>query len=94
MEPPGAVARAIAHADVWIDLAVQYILYTQARETATSNGCRHACLAGMNANALVSTIGNVDYPKMLAFGDELVALLNQAEEIRVTSSLAQIWSVD
>jgi len=85
MEPPDMVAGAIVQADVWIDLAVQYILYTQAREAATSNGCRHACLSGINANALVNTLGKVDYPKMLAFGNQLVDLLNQASEIRVTS---------
>lgn len=86
MEPPEVVAGAIARADVWVDLAVQYILYTEAREVATSNGCRHVCLSGINSNALISTLGNVDYPKMLAFGDELVSLLNQASEIRVTST--------
>ena len=85
MEPPAVVAGAIAKADVWIDLAVQYILYTRAREAATSNGCRHACLSGMTANSFVSTIGSVDYPRMLAFGDELAAMLNRAGEIKVTS---------
>lgn len=85
MEPPDVVAGAVAHADVWIDLAVQYILYTHAREMATSHGCRHACLSGITANALVNTLGKIDYPKMLAFGDQLVDLLNQANEIRVTS---------
>jgi leucyl aminopeptidase (aminopeptidase T) len=85
MEPPEVVAAAVARADVWIDLAIQYILYTQARLMATANGCRHACLSGLNAEAFVRTLGNVDYPRMLAFGDELVGLLNRASEIRITS---------
>jgi leucyl aminopeptidase (aminopeptidase T) len=85
MEPPDTVSGAIAKADVWIDLAVQYILYTKAREFATSHGCRHACLSGIDVDGLVRTIGKVDYPQMLAFGDELVTLLNQAKEIKVTS---------
>ncbi len=84
MEPPGMVAAAVAKADVWIDLALQYILYTRAREAATANGCRHACLSGLDANALVSTLGKVDYPNMLAFGEELAAMINRASEIRIT----------
>ena len=85
IEPPGPVAGAVAEADVWIEYAVQYILYTEARNAATKAGCRYACMAGMDVDALVRTIGRVDFPGLIALGNELVRLLNEAEEIRVTS---------
>jgi leucyl aminopeptidase (aminopeptidase T) len=85
MEPPAVVAGAVAKADVWVDLAVQYILYTKARETATKNGCRHASMSCIDVDTLVRMVGKVNIGKMLGLGDELVRLLNQAKEIRVTS---------
>jgi leucyl aminopeptidase (aminopeptidase T) len=85
MEPPAPVAGAVAEADVWIEYAVQYILYTKARRKASEAGCRYACMAGMDVDALVRTIGRVDYPTLMALGDELVRLINKAQEIRVTS---------
>ena len=83
MEPPAPVGLAVAGADVWIDFAVQYILYTAARKKATEAGCRHACMAGMDVETLVRTIGRVDYPKMMAVGDELARLHNESKTIRV-----------
>lgn len=86
MEPPAPVAGAVARADVWIEYAVQYTLYTQARMAATEAGCRYACMSAMDVDQLVRTIGKVDYPRMIALGDELVRLIRQAKEIRVTSA--------
>ena len=85
MEPPAPVAGAVQRADVWIEYAAQYILYTGARKAASAAGCRYACMAGIDVDALVRAVGRVDFAKMVAFGDELVQLLNQAQEIRVTS---------
>lgn len=85
MEPPAPVAGALVNADVWIDYTVQYILHTEARMKATEAGCRHACMAGMDVDMLVRTIGQVDHRKLMALGDELVRLTNNAEEMRITS---------
>jgi len=86
MEPPGPVAGAVARADVWIEYAIAYILYTEARRSATRAGCRYACLAGIDVDALVRLIGRVDYARLLALGDELVRLIRGAREIRITSA--------
>lgn len=85
MEPPKPLGLAIQVADVWIELSVQYILYTSARRKATEAGCRYACLAGMNVDSVIRTIGKVDYPGVIALGDELVQLLNSSESVRVIS---------
>lgn len=86
MEPPKPVGLAFQGADVWVDLSVQYILYTEARRKATGLGCRHACLAGIDVDAMVRTIGQVDYPKLIALGDEMVRLLNKSKTVQVTCS--------
>ena len=57
MEPPAPVAAALAKADVWIEFAVQYILYTEARRKATEADSRYACLALMSCCQLESTPG-------------------------------------
>jgi leucyl aminopeptidase (aminopeptidase T) len=85
MEPPPPVARAVEVADVWIELAVAYILYTEARQRATQAGCRYACMSGMDVDMIVRTIGRVNYPKMLELGDKLCELTQQADEIHMTS---------
>jgi leucyl aminopeptidase (aminopeptidase T) len=94
MEPPAPVGLAVAGADVWIDFAVQYILYTEARQKATEAGCRHACMAGMDVDTLVRTIGRVDYPKMMAVGDEIVRLHNESKTIRVQCALGTDLSAE
>lgn len=85
MEPPPPVARAVEVADVWIELAVAYILYTEARQKATQAGCRYACMSGMDVDMIVRTIGRVDYPRMMELGDKLCELTQGADEIRITS---------
>ncbi|HBG73995.1 MAG: hypothetical protein A2X25_02360 [Chloroflexi bacterium GWB2_49_20] len=94
MEPPKPLGLAIQGADVWIDLSVQYILYTEARRKATELGCRHACLAGMDVDAMVRTIGQVDYPKLIALGDEIVRLLNSSNTIQVTCNRGTYLTAD
>lgn len=85
IEPPSPVAGALARADIWIEYALQYILYTEARRKATEAGCRYGCLGGMDVDMFVRTIGKVNYPKMIALGDELASLIRNAKEMRITS---------
>ncbi len=86
MEPPPPVAGALARADVWIEYAVQYTLYTRARMAATEAGCRYACMSGMDVDMLVRTIGQVNYPKMINLGEALVRLIGAGTEMRLTSA--------
>jgi leucyl aminopeptidase (aminopeptidase T) len=87
MEPYPPVAAAVKAADVWIEYAVQYTLYTNARRAACENGCRYAAFGGLDVDALVRTVGQVDYPTMLALGDKLVALTQETEDYRITTTL-------
>lgn len=84
MEPPAPVAGAVANADVWIEYSVAYTLYTDARRTSTANGCRFACMTAMDVDALVRTVGKVNYPLMLELGNKLVELTAACKEIRMT----------
>jgi len=101
MEPFSPVAAAVQAADVWIEYAVQYTLYTDARRTACEKGCRYAAFGGLDVDALVRTIGRVAYPTMLAMGERLIALTQDTEEYLITTALgtdltwnnqgAQVW---
>lgn len=86
MEPYPPVAAAVKVADVWIEYAVQYVLYTDARRAASANGCRYAAFCGLDADALVRTIGRVDYPTMLAMGEKLVGLTQNTTEYHITTT--------
>jgi hypothetical protein len=68
MEPFAPVAAAVQAADVWIEYAVQYTLYTDVRRAACERGVRYAAFGGLDADSIVRTIGRVDYPAMLALG--------------------------
>lgn len=87
MEPFGPVAAAVQAADVWIEYAVQYTLYTDARRLACRNGCRYAAFGGLDVDAVVRTIGRVDYPTMLAMGERLIELTREVGEYRITTAL-------
>lgn len=85
MEPPGPVAGAIRHADVWIEYAVAYLLHTEAYKRSLEQGCRYICLTGMDVDMMVRTIAQVDYPGVIALSHVLGGLIAQADHIRVTS---------
>lgn len=86
VEPPRPVAAAIAEADVWIEYAVGYALYSNAYRRAIERGARYICLSGMDVELMVRSVGRVDYPKMVALGEMLVGLMSAAREIRITSA--------
>ena len=87
MEPYPPVAAAVQAADVWVEYAVQYTLYTDARRKACENGCRYAAFGGLDVDALVRTIGQVDFPTMVAMGKKLIALSQDVEILRITTAL-------
>jgi leucyl aminopeptidase (aminopeptidase T) len=84
-EPPKPVSQAAAAAQVWIDFAVAYQLYSPAYHTAIQNGCIYLCLTGMDVDMMVRTIGRVIYPPMQAMAKRLYSLSQGAESVRVTS---------
>ncbi len=84
LSPPPPVARALREADVWIEYAVAYTLYSEAQQEAVAAGCRHFCLAGMDVDMMVRTIGEVNYPVLERMASALYELSHEAKEIHVT----------
>jgi leucyl aminopeptidase (aminopeptidase T) len=84
-DPPPPVARALTAADVWIEFAVTYTLYSSAHREAIAAGCRYFCLPGMDVDMMVRTIGQVNYPLLEEMAGVLYELSYQAKEIRITS---------
>lgn len=84
-EPPKPVLHAAAAAQVWIDFAVAYQLYSPAYHAAIQNGCIYLCLTGMDVDMMVRTIGRVHYPPMQAMAERLYHLSQAAETVHVTS---------
>lgn len=85
VEPPSPVAGAVARADVWIEYAVGYALYTEAFRGAMENGCRYICLTGMDVDMMVRTIASVDYQGMIELSHVLGGLIAAADEMQIMS---------
>jgi leucyl aminopeptidase (aminopeptidase T) len=84
MEPPPPVAEAVSKADVWIEYVAAPTYRTAAQQRASANGCRFAPFNRMDVDAMVRTIGRVDYSAMMDLGYALARLTQAAEEIRIT----------
>jgi leucyl aminopeptidase (aminopeptidase T) len=86
LDPPRPVAVGLAQADVWIDFAVAYHLYSPAYHAAVAAGCIYLCLTGMDADMMVRTIGRVPYKPLQEMATRLYQLSQAATVIRVTAS--------
>jgi len=87
MDPPEPVIAAMNNADVLIEYCVNYLLYAPFYDSMMKKGrARYICLTGMNVESIVRTIGKVDYPKMLKFGDKLVELTKKADKVQITNA--------
>jgi leucyl aminopeptidase (aminopeptidase T) len=84
-EPPRPLTKAVTGADVWIDFAVAYQLYSPAYHAAIKNGCIYVCLTGMDVDMMVRTIGRVSYPPLQKMTTRLYQISQAAEIVRVTS---------
>jgi len=85
MDPPGPVANALLKADLWIEFATAYQLYSPAYEAAIAAGCPYLCLTGMDVDMMVRTIGRVNYPALDKMKTRLYELSQAAGTVRVTS---------
>jgi leucyl aminopeptidase (aminopeptidase T) len=84
-EPPAPLSKAVTGADVWIDYAVAYQLYSPAYHAALENGCIYVCLTGMDADMMVRTIGRVSYAPMQEMATFLYNVSQAADLVRVSS---------
>lgn len=82
LEPPAPLAAAMAAADVVIELAERYIIHTQAYLKALRSA-RILCLSGLRCATMKRCIADVDYSKMLEFGDTLAQVLRQGRRMEI-----------
>jgi leucyl aminopeptidase (aminopeptidase T) len=85
MDPPAPVANALLKADVWIEYATAYSLYSPAYFAAIQAGCRYLAVTGMDVDMMVRTIGRVNYPALEQMKRRLYDISQAAETIHVTS---------
>jgi leucyl aminopeptidase (aminopeptidase T) len=85
IEPPGPLSAAMKEADVIIELAEKYLIHTKAYHKALESGSRNLCLTGMTPQMMIRCIGDINYPKMVELGDALADLLQEGEEMQITT---------
>ncbi len=86
-EPPKPLSQAALGADVWIDFAVAYQLYSPAYHAAVDGGCIYVCLTGMDADMMVRTIGRPAYGPLEEMARVLYRMSQAADTIRLTTAL-------
>ena len=85
LDPPRPVSQAAIAADVWLDFAVAYQLYSPTYMRAIENGCIYLCLTGMDVDMLVRTVGRVPYGPLRQMAEWLYRCSQASEEVHVTS---------
>jgi leucyl aminopeptidase (aminopeptidase T) len=84
MELPTPVGAAVAAADIWLELAVAYAMYTKSWHRALASGVQY-CELGTDADGIVRCIGQQDISLLAEMGDVVIRLLTDAE-MQVTST--------
>ena len=81
------MSEMLAHADVWVELNVRWLLYSSPYYYAKKNNprLRHMCLTGTNADTLIRCVGQVNYPKMREFSEALRDKIKAAKDVRMVS---------
>ena len=94
IEPPKPLAAALCAADVIIEYATSYVLYTKAFWDAVNRGnVRYIILTGMDVDMMVRCISRVDYVKMVQLGERLVELTKNGLKFHVTTPAGTDLSV-
>ena len=83
-EPPGAVAAAMAAADVVLAPTTKSVSHTRARTEANEAGARVATLPGITEDVFRTGL-DVDYESIRKHCEAMLESVRDAEEIRVTS---------
>ncbi|KPJ61027.1 MAG: leucyl aminopeptidase [Latescibacteria bacterium DG_63] len=83
-EPPDAVARLMADADVVIAPTSRSLSHTRARRRACAKGARIATLPGITADSMRRTL-TVDYKKIKKLSVKLATVLTRASEAHLVT---------
>lgn len=86
----------LAHADIWIELNVKWLLYSTPFYNAKKANpkLRHMCLTGTTADTLIRCVGNVNYPAMREFTVMLRDKIAHAEKVRMVSPMGDVLSFE
>jgi leucyl aminopeptidase (aminopeptidase T) len=74
-EPPKPLAAAMMDSDVTVEFSARAILYTQAQTNALKRNRAYICLTSLDREAMVRTLGWVNYPKMVELGDKIAEMI-------------------
>jgi leucyl aminopeptidase (aminopeptidase T) len=85
MELPPPIAAAVAAADIWIEFAVAYTVYTHSWLRAVDAGVQYCGINGIDADGMVRCIGRQDVNRLAEMGARVQALIGETE-MRVTSA--------
>jgi leucyl aminopeptidase (aminopeptidase T) len=85
MELPPPIAAAVASADVWIEFAVAYTVYTHSWQRAVDAGVQYCGINGIDADGMVRCIGRQDVNLLAKMGAAIQGLIGETE-MRVTSA--------
>ena len=83
-EPPAPVAGALLEADVFVAPTTKSLTHTRARGAATDAGARGATMPGITEDVMIAGL-DADYEAIARACDDLLAQVEGAETIRVTS---------
>ena len=85
MELPAPIAAAVRLADIWIELAVSYTVYTGSWQAAVDAGVQYCGLNGLDVDGMVRCIGRQNIASLDAIASRVKSLLAEAK-VRVTSA--------
>jgi leucyl aminopeptidase (aminopeptidase T) len=85
MEPPPVVAAAVLCADVWIEHAVSFVMYSRAWHEAKSLGVQYYSGRGLDVDGMVRCIGRQQIDLLVEFGKVVEQVISDSQQMRVTS---------
>jgi len=83
---PASLGAAMLKADLLIEFAGHYLLYSAPWEEAMkTHRIKYLCLCGMTRDMMVRCIGKVDVPTLFKFQERLTEMAHKARKVRVTN---------
>lgn len=82
-EPWKPIGAVVSNCDVWIELAYTTIMHSPSFQEALENGVRYACFTGMDVIMLINTIGNINYPLLVEFGEFMKNRIEKSNKIEI-----------
>lgn len=83
-EPWRSISAAVINCDVWIEFSYTTVMHSPCFQKALDNGVRYACFTGMDTIMLQKTIGDVNYPLLVEFGEYMKSRIEKANKIEIT----------